>query len=136
MTVGVGYLTSFDGTTLVDHSTKRAVKFADVSYIVRDNVFVQPIGVKTNYDGTADSTVVPERASQLIYVTTGGGAFFATLAGKLGNYATNLTHVNVASSSTTATAIMTACRRVGPRDVNPNAVMMIYVEFNLITDFS
>jgi hypothetical protein len=130
MTVpGAGFITSFDTTTIVNHTTQRGVGFANVNYTVNGRTYVLPNGTKANYDGTSDSVITPDSASQLFYVTTGAGAVLDALAAKTGFYGT-LVHDDESWN-----AIMKQPKRVGPGDLSATATMIILVEFELVSEF-
>jgi hypothetical protein len=125
---GAGFITSFDGSTIVNHTTQCGVKFAEADYIVHNRTYVLPDGTKANYDGTADSALTANRASQLFFVTTGAAAILDGLAAKTGHYGT-LVHDDQSWN-----AIMLQPKRVGPTDMSNTASMTILVEFDLISE--
>jgi len=133
-----GYLTSFDGTTLINHTTLCATSTAVVTSVPHVLVYRLPNGAKSTYDGTADAAIIPGQATQDFFATSGGETLFNTLQGKKGNYATNLTLTGLAGGSQTATAFLFTVEDTTPRLHGPtgNTTMNLRVTFELVTNFT
>ena len=84
----VGYLITFDGTTMINHTTLKGASICQNGAVARPLVYSLPSGTIVNYDGTADSAVLPGIVEQEVFCTTGGPALYGTLAAKQGNYGT------------------------------------------------
>ena len=82
----VGYLITFDSTTLIDHSTLKGASICQNGATVALRVYTLPNGTIANYDGTGDSAVTPGTVEQDIFCTTGGPDLYGTLIAKQGNY--------------------------------------------------
>ena len=103
----LGYLITVDGTTIVNHTTLRAVNVVQNTATVNVPTYVLPSQVKVYYNGTADSTTTPGTMSQDIICTSGGIALYGTLSAKIGNYVTSvLSPLSGADLTNTGTVIM------------------------------
>ena len=131
----VGYLTAFDGTTLINHSTLRATGVVANTTTAHIRTYVLPNGTKVNYDGTADGAVTPGKATQRIYCVSGGATLYAALAGKLGYYGT-LTLTKLATGTTTCSAILESAEDITQRVIHGTGYMEILVTFELVSEWS
>lgn len=130
----VGYLSAFDGTTLVDGSTKFAAAYVQNAAQVVLKTYRLPNGTVVNYDGTSDSALTVGPISQEVYAASSALTFYNTLVGKLGHYGT-LTLTKLAGGTTTTSAILTAVRDVTPA-LTARSAMNIVVEFEVVTSWS
>ena len=134
MSNNVGFLTLFDGTTLVNHSDQRATDVVDNTSGVNVPLVILPNGTKVYYNGTSDSTTTPGRAIQRFAEWSDGVSIYGTLVGKLGHIGT-LTKTRLGGTTYTCDAVL-----IGVRDVTPilrtRANMIIEVEFELLTDWT
>lgn len=133
--VKTGFLTAFDGSTLVNHSAYYALSFARVDMIVQNKTYVLPNGTKLNYDASTDSTVTPGTARQEVHYATSGYSVAGAIEAKLGNIGT-LTHTDLASTAKACTAILTKAQRIGVSAIGDRAVMQMEYEFDLVTDWA
>lgn len=131
----LGYLVTFDGTTLVDHSNKRALDVVDNTSGVNLPVSILPNGTKVYYNGTSDSTTTPGRAKQRLINVSAGNTFYATLVGKLGNYGTLTLDPLDGGANLTCSAILVSVRDITPI-LRSRDKLWVEVEFELLTDWS
>jgi hypothetical protein len=136
-----GYLTSFDGTTLINHTTLRALKAAVITPIPHLLIYTLPTGTRVNYNGTSDAVVTPGTASQDIFATSGGEAVFDALYAKLGNYSASgagggLILTKLVGGTSTATAYLSSIEDMTGRIHGPsgNTTMIFTVTFELVTN--
>lgn len=130
----IGYLTAFDGTTLINHSTLCAISVAQQASIVALRTYVLPNGTIVNYDGTSDAALTPGQISQEIMATSGGIALHDALAAKIGNYGT-LTLTQLATGTVTANAILTSIEDISDSMARADA-MKISLTFQLVGDWA
>ena len=137
-----GYLTSFDGTTLINHTTLCALKAADVSPTPHLLIYTLTTGARVNYNGTADAVVTPGTASQEIFATSGGEAVFNALYAKLGNYSASgagggLVLTKFTGGNLTATAYLYSVEDITDRIHGPtgDTTMIMRVTFEMVTNF-
>ena len=135
MTNKLGYLVTFDGTTLVDHSNKRALDVVDNTSGVNAPVTILPNGTKVYYNGTSDSTITPGRARQRVISTSAGNTFYTTLVGKLGNYGTLTLDPLDGGADRTCSALLMSVRDITPI-LRSRDKLWIEVEFELLTDWT
>ena len=127
----VGYLITFDSTTLIDHSTLKGASICQNGATVHRRTYVLPSGTVVNYDGTADSVVVPGEVSQDIFCTTGGAALYNTLSAKLGYYG-DLVLSPLSGANVTATAILLSVEDVSTTPIERVSRMTIRVTFQTL----
>lgn len=127
----LGYLSAFDGITLVNRTTRFDMGWVTAAAQVLTRTERLPNGTIINYDGNTDSIVVPGNLSpQEIYVSEGAESFFASLVAKLGHVGT-LTLTKKAGGTVTTTAILTAVKDTTPRLIQGDA-LRITVQFTVI----
>jgi hypothetical protein len=128
----VGYLITWDGTTLIDHSTLKGASICQNGATVALRMYPIPSGVLVNYDGTSDSAVTQGMVVQDIFCTTGGPALYGTLAAKLGNYGT-LTLSPLTGADVTASAILLTVEDVSATPIERVTRMTIRATFQVVT---
>jgi hypothetical protein len=128
----VGYLITFDSTTMINHTTLKGASIAQNNATVALRTYVLPNGVKVNYDGAADSNVTHGQISQDIFCTTGGATLYGTLVGKLGNYA-SLILDPLTGSNVTFNAILLSVEDVSATPIERISRMTIRVTFEIIS---
>ena len=131
----VGYLTAFDGTTLVNHSTLRATTVVGNTTTVHIKTYVLPNGTKVNYDAAADASTTPGKAIQEIHCDSGGGALYAALTAKLGFYGT-LTLTKLATGALTCSAILEMVEDISLHPIHGTGYMKIRVTFELVSEWA
>jgi len=109
----LGYLTAFDGLTLIDHSTKTGRTPLSNAATVNLPIYVLPNGTKAYYNGTTDATLTPGRMTQGLLCTASGRTFYNQIVAKLGNYGV-LTLTKANGGTATANAILLAVIDVTP----------------------
>lgn len=132
MTVNTGFLTAFDGATMVDHTTSYALSTAVVNMTVQARVYTLPHGLNVNFDASSNSTITPNNAIQEVHHTVNGYTKADDLEQKLGVQGT-LTHVSLGGTSKTCTAILTSAQRIGPGSVGDRATIQMRYEFRLVS---
>jgi hypothetical protein len=133
----VGYLITFDGTTLINHSTLLGASICQNGATVHRRTYVLPTGTVVNYDGTADAAVVPGEVSQDIFCTTGGATLYNTLSGKIGNYSASgagggLILSPLSGADVTVAAILLSVEDVSATPVERVSRMTIRVTFQTL----
>ena len=129
----VGYLSAFDGTTLVG-GVYKANDLVGNTTIAAVKTYVIPSSAKINYDGTADAAPTPGKASQRIYCPSAGETLFAALVAKMGHYG-SLTLTKSAGGTLTCLAILEMLEDVTPYETHGTAEMRILAGFDLITQW-
>jgi len=133
----VGYLTIFDTTTLINHTTKRATNQVGNTSIANILVYKLPNGTKVSYNGTADAKLTPGRATQDITLTAGGETLAATLIAKVGNYgALTFAKLSSASALLTNKAYLESVQDITEWRTHGTAHMRIRVTFELLEDWT
>jgi len=131
----VGYLITFDGTTLINHTTLKGASICQNGAAVHRRTYVLPSGTKVNYDGTADAAVVPGEVSQDIFCTSGGIALYGTLAGKLGYYG-SLVLSPLSGADVTTTAILLAVEDISATPIERVSRMTFRVTFETLATWA
>lgn len=131
----LGYLVTFDGNTMVNHTTKRALDVVDNTSGVNLPVVILPNGTKVYYNGTSDSTTTPGKAKQRVIVTTGADSFYANMIAKLGDYGTLTLDPVDGSANLTCSAVCTSVRDITPILRDRDSMWMEF-EFELLTNWS
>lgn len=133
----IGYLTVFDTTTLVNHTTQRALNQLGNTSIANILVYPLPSGGKVGYNGTANAVLTPGRAVQDITLTAGGEALSATLIAKVGKYGA-LTFAKLSSPSSTLTnnAYLESVQDITDWRTHDTAHIKIRVTFELLEDWT
>lgn len=132
----LGYLITVDGTTIVNHTTLKAISVVQNTASVQARTFVTPSGVKINYDGTANSDVTPGRMAQDILCTTGGIALYATLIGKLGNKVTSVLSPLSGADLTNTSTIIVGVEDNTPQNVKRDGDVHIRVTIDITGDWA
>ena len=130
----VGYLTAFDGVTLLNHSTLKATNNVSNTSTVLLRTHVLPSGFKVYYPAAADSPVTPGKATQDIYCVSGGEALYGALTPKLGHIGT-LTLTKLATGTLTCSAVLEAVDNITQRSIHGTGYMQIRVTFELISEW-
>lgn len=109
----LGYLTAFDGLTIVDGSSSKVpVSEAPVGETgeVIDRFQELHNGTVMDYDGTSASDIAPGRITQVVIVTATVGSYYGSAIAKIGEEGT-LTKTKFPSGTETCTA---RCMSVEP----------------------
>ena len=132
----VGYLITIDGTTIINHSTLRAINTVQNAATTHLLTYVLPKGGKVNYDGTADSNTTPGRMSQEIICYSGGATLYGTLVGKLGNYVTSVLSPLTGADLTNTGTIINAIDDLTPRKIHGTGVMHIRITIEVVGNWA
>jgi len=109
---GIGYISAFDGLTVVDGSTKKAKNPVGDTDIARVLLHTLPNGTILNYDGPYDSDTIPGGATQVMSISTAGATFYGTLLAKKGNQG-EVTKTLLAGGSERCTGILANVQILG-----------------------
>jgi len=108
----LGYISAFDGLTIVDGSTKKARNPVGDTDIARVLLSTLPNGTKLNYDGPYDSDLSPGSATQVMTISTAGTAFYDSLLAKKGNQG-EVTKTLLSTGSVRCTGILSNVQILG-----------------------
>jgi len=131
----VGYLITFDGTTMINHTTLKGASICQNGATVHRRTYVLPSGTKVNYDGTADAAVIPGEVSQDIFCTSGGIALYGTLVAKLGNYG-SLVLSPLSGADVTTTAILLSVEDISSTPVERVSRITFRVTFETLATWA
>lgn len=134
MTDFLGYISAFDGLTLVDGSAKKAKNLIGITNTVNNSLYTLPNGTVVNYEGTADSVTSPGSATQNITIKTSAAAFYNSLSAKIGNRGT-VTRTNVTTGTQTCTGILVDVK-ILDESVWPKGFLMLALTFNFETNWA
>ena len=137
----VGYLITFDGTTLINHTTLKGASICQNGAKARPLLYTLSTGTIVNYDGTADAAVVPGEVSQDIFCTSGGATLYGTLVGKLGNYSASGAGGGLILSPLTGADVTTAAILLAVDDISATPIervsrMTIRVTFQTLATWA
>ena len=132
----VGYLITIDGTTIINHSTLRAINTVQNAATAYLRTFVIPSGTKINYDGTSDSNTTPGRMSQEIICYSGGATLYGTLVGKQANYVTSVLSPLTGADLTNTGTIIAAVDDITPRKIHGTGVMHIRITIEVVGNWA
>ena len=115
MGISIGYVSTWNGTWLINDTTRFATKYTGNGLIVKPRIVVLPDGTKVSYDGTSTSPSSPGRLTQEFYDTE-GPTFLDSLHGQLGKVSTVVLREseNAGANTDSAQAILVMVKDVTP----------------------
>ena len=131
----IGYLITFDGTTLINHGALCAASVAENNATVALRMYTLPNGNRVNYDGTSDSAITAGEINQEILATTGGIALYGTLAAKLGNRG-SLTLSPLSGADVSCNAVLLSIEDTSTRPVERLGEVKMRVTFAVEGDWT
>lgn len=109
-----GYVSAFDGVTLVDGTSKLAASFDFASVEVSTKIKRLPNGTIVRYDGTDDSDMLPGNTQSVtVYCKNSYKTFVEQMHGKIGDYGV-LTFTKLSGGTVTCNAVLTDVKDATP----------------------